>query len=314
METAEYIWFDGETIPWKEATVHVMTHGLHYGSSVFEGIRAYDTPKGPAIFRLRDHIERLFNSAKIHRLGLAHTLEELEDACRALLSINALKSAYIRPIAFRGVGDLSLAGSRGPIHVAIAAFPWGTYLGDEALAQGVDTCISSWTRAGSNSFPALAKAGGNYLASQLVGAEAARHGYAEGIALDANGFVSEGSGENIFAVRKGQLITPPLSSAILSGITRDTVIELAKARGIEVKEERMPREALYIADEVFFTGTAAEISPVRSVDQIPVGDGRRGPITETLQNDFFGLFRGTTIDAWGWLDYTDAPALAVAQA
>ncbi len=314
IKESKYIWFDGELVPWANATVHVLSHGLHYGSSIFEGIRAYATEgQGPVVFRLREHIERFLDSAKIHRMDVAFGRKEIEEACRAVVRQNRLDSAYIRPIIFRGMGDLSLTGSKGPIHVAIAAFEWGAYLGEEALARGVDTCVSSWTRAAPNTFPAMAKAGGNYLSSQLIGSEAARHGYAEGIALDHNGLVSEGSGENIFLVKKGRLVTPPLSSAILPGITRDTVITLAQWMGIEVKEERLPREALYIADELFFTGTAAEISPIRSVDGIQVGEGRRGPLTQRLQDAFFGLFSGRTRDEWGWLDPVSMPALAVAK-
>lgn len=302
---SKLIWFDGQIVPWEKATVHVMAHGLHYGSSVFEGIRAYATHRGPAIFRLRDHMERLLDSARIHRMPVGCGLETLEEACRSVIRANGLGAAYVRPIIFRGPGTLSLKGQGCPIQVAIAAFEWGAYLGDDGLARGVDVGVSSWSRAAPNTFPAMAKAGGNYLSSQLVAQEASRHGYAEGIALDHQGLVSEGSGENVFLVRRGRLHTPPLSSAILPGITRDTVITLARERGLEVIEERIPREALYLADEIFFTGTAAEITPVRSVDGLTVGDGRRGPITEDLQTTFFGLFDGRTEDQWGWLDFVE---------
>ena len=313
IKESKYIWFDGELVPWADAQIHVMTHALHYGSSVFEGIRAYPTGnQGTVVFRLQDHTERFFDSAKIHRLNFGFTPEQINEACRAVVRQNRLPSAYVRPIIFRGMGDLSLTGTQSPVHVAVAAFEWGAYLGEEALAQGVDTCVSSWTRAAPNTFPAMAKAGGNYLSSQLIGAEAARHGYAEGIALDHNGLVSEGSGENIFLVKRGKLITPPLCSAVLPGITRDTVMTLARSMGIETKEERLPREGLYVADEAFFTGTAAEVSPIRSVDGIQIGDGRRGPITQRLQDAFFGLFDGRTQDEWGWLDPVSVPALAVA--
>ncbi len=309
MKKTELIWFDGRLVPWESATVHVMAHGLHYGSSVFEGIRAYATPNGPAIFRLRDHIERLLDSARIHRMVPDFGLESLEEACRAVVEKNGLSSAYIRPVVFRGPGSLSLAAPGCPIQVAIAAFEWGAYLGEEALAAGVDVGVSSWARAAPNTFPALAKAGGNYLSSQLIAQEARRHGYAEGIALDHQGLISEGSGENVFLVRRGRLHTPPLSAAILPGITRDTVITLARDMGLEVAEERLPREALHVADEVFFSGTAAEITPVRSVDGLPVGEGKRGPITERIQTQFFGLFDGSTEDRWGWLSAvrTDPP-------
>lgn len=302
IEQSKLIWFDGELVPWEKARIHVMTHGLHYGSSVFEGIRAYATSTGPAVFRLRDHTRRLFDSAKIHRLEVPFDIDTLDEACRSVVRDNGLESAYIRPIVFRGVGDLSLTGSKGPVQVAVAAFEWGAYLGAEALSRGVDVCVSSWARAAPNTLPALAKAGGNYLSSQLIGGEAVRHGYAEGIALDHNGMVSEGSGENIFLVKNGRLITPPVCSAILPGLTRDTVIQLAGTMGIEVREEVFPREALYLADELFFTGTAAEVSPIRSVDGITVGHGRRGPITQRVQEAFFGLFDGTIMDRWGWLD------------
>ena len=313
IKQSKLIWFDGELIPWEKATVHVMTHAIHYGSSVFEGMRAYQTHAGTAIFRLRDHMKRFLCTAKNHRLEIPVTRDELDRACRDVVRRNNLASAYIRPIAFRGVGDLSLTGSKGPVHVAIAAFEWGAYLGEEALAQGVDTCISSWMRASPNTFPLMAKAGGNYLNAQLIGSEAVRHGYTEGISLDHNGLVSEGSGENIFLIKDGRLLTPPVWNSILPGLTRDTVIALARGKGVDVVEEPIPREALYLADELFFTGTAAEISPIRSVDGLPIGNGRRGPMTEMLQREFFGLFSGATADRHGWLDDVGAPALAVAE-
>jgi branched-chain amino acid aminotransferase len=296
------IWFDGELRPWEEATVHVMAHGLHYGSSVFEGIRAYATEAGPVIFRLRDHIQRLFDSARVHRMVPSYGADIIEAACRDVVSENGLGSAYIRPVVFRGLGGLGLAAADNPVQVAVAAFEWGAYLGEAALAGGVDAGVSSWTRVPPNTLPALAKAGGNYLSSQLIAEEARRHGYAEGIALDHEGLVAEGSGENVFVVREGRLHTPTRSASILPGLTRDTVITLARARGWEVIEERMPRELLYLADEIFFTGTAAEITPVRSIDGLQVGAGGRGPVTEALQAAFFGLFDGTTEDRWGWLD------------
>ncbi len=314
MKPSKLIWFDGHLVPWDQANVHVMTHALHYGSSVFEGMRAYATGRGAAIFRLRDHTKRLFGSARIHRLAIAHSIDEIDQACREVVRRNGLSSAYVRPIAFRGVGDLSLTGSKGPVHVAIAAFEWGAYLGEDALGTGVDACVSSWQRAAPNTFPTMAKAGGNYLSAQLIGSEAVRHGYTEGISLDQSGYVSEGSGENIFVIKDGRLITPPLWSSILPGLTRDSVIVLARELGLDVREEPIPREALYLADELFFTGTAAEISPIRSVDGLSVGEGRRGPITELLQKQFFGLFAGTTPDRHGWLDFIGGPALAVAEA
>jgi len=315
IKESKYIWFDGKLVPWADANVHILTHGLHYGSSVFEGIRSYATDGGnPVIFRLGDHIERFFDSAKIHRMEMCFDRSTIEEACRTVIRQNRLTSAYLRPITFRGMGDLSLTKTQAPIHVAIAAFEWGAYLGEDALVNGIDACVSSWTRSPPNTFPALAKAGGNYLSSQLIGTEAIRHGYAEGIALDHNGLISEGSGENIFVVKNGRLITPPRSSAILPGITRDTVLTLAQAHGLTLKEEPLPREALYLADEAFFTGTAAEISPIRSVDGIKIGAGTRGPITHRLQQAFFGLFSGITNDEWGWLDQISMPALAAADA
>lgn len=300
--SAKYIWMDGKMIPWASANVHVMAHGLHYGSSVFEGIRAYATEQGPVIFRLRDHIQRLFASARIHRIEMPWSMEAVEAACRGLVQANDLASAYIRPVVFRGMGSLSVKGHGCPIHMAIAAFKWGAYLGEEGLEKGVDVGVASWARAAPNTFPAMAKAGGNYLNSQLIAREAERHGYDEGIALDHQGQVSEGSGENLFLVQGGRLHTPPTGCAILPGLTRDTIIRLAKKEGIEVREERLPREALYIADELFFTGTAAEVTPIRSVDGLQIGEGRRGPITAALQSAFFGLFDGRTEDEWGWLD------------
>ncbi|MEO1230684.1 MAG: branched-chain amino acid transaminase [Myxococcota bacterium] len=302
IKEAKTIWFDGEYIPWGDANVHITAHALHYGSSVFEGIRAYETPDGPAIFRLSDHIDRLFDSAKIHRIAIPFTPEQVEEACRGIIVENGLASAYLRPLVFRGAESLGVTGADCPIQIAVIAFEWGAYLGEAGLTAGVDVGVSSWSRAAPNTFPAMAKAGGNYLSSQLVANEARRHGYAEGVALDHQGYVSEGSGENIFLVKKGKLFTPPVSAAILPGLTRDTVITLARERGYSVTEDRIPREALYVADEVFFTGTAAEITPVRSVDGIPIGAHRRGAITEQIQNDFFGLFDGRTADRWGWLD------------
>lgn len=310
---SKYIWFNGEIVPWERATVHVMTHALHYGSSVFEGIRAYETDRGPAVFRLRDHTKRLLGSAKIYRMNVPHTAEDFDTACRAIVEANELSAAYIRPIIFRGMSGLSLSPTQ-PVEAAIAAFPWGTYLGDGALENGVDVCVSSWNRPAPNTFPAYAKAGGNYLSGQLMALEAKQNGYAEAIALDSAHFVSEGSGENIFLVKDGTISTPPLWNAILPGLTRDTVITLASDLGYRVKEESIPREALYVADEIFLTGTAAEITPVRSVDGIAIGSGTRGTITALLQDAFFGLFDGRTTDRYGWLDFVHAsPVVGVAR-
>jgi branched-chain amino acid aminotransferase len=302
--TADYIWFNGEMVPWAEANVHVLTHAMHYGTSVFEGIRCYNTPNGPIVFRHKEHMDRLKNSAKIYRFPIPYSSEELMEICRETIRVNELESAYIRPLGY--VGNVGL-GVCPPVDtemdLIVAAFPWGSYLGEEALESGVDAMISSWNRAAPNTIPTAAKAGGNYLSSLLVGSEARRHGYAEGIALSVDGYLSEGAGENIFVVRNGILSTPPATCAILPGITRDSIMVLAKEMGYEVREENIAREALYLADEVFMTGTAAEIVPVRSVDQISVGEGKRGPITQQIQTAYFGLFNGTTEDKWGWLDY-----------
>ena len=313
----QFIWFNGKLVPWEKATVHVLAHALHYGSSVFEGVRAYETHKGVAIFRLHDHTRRLFDSAKIYRMSLPFTVGDIDAACRQVIAANGLaRGAYIRPVAFRGYGEIGVAPKiEPPTEVAVAAWEWGKYLGHESEEQGVDVWIASWQRVAPNTIPALAKAGGNYLSSQLIGAEARRLGFHEGIGLAPDGTISEGSGENLFLVKDGVLLTPALAHSVLGGITRDTVMRLARERGIEVRECSIPRELLYIADEAFFTGTAVEITPIRSVDRLTVGSGARGPITETLQKAFFGLFTGATADKWGWLDHVDlASAPAVAQA
>jgi branched-chain amino acid aminotransferase len=312
----QFIWFNGKLVPWENATVHVLSHALHYGSSVFEGERAYETPRGVAIFRLRDHTRRLFDSAKIYRIALPYSPEQINDACRQVITANDLKrGAYIRPVVFRGYGEIGVTPKNDPpTDVAIAAWEWGKYLGSDAEDAGVDACVSSWNRVAPNTLPALAKAGGNYLSSQLIGAEARRLGFAEGIGLSPDGTLSEGSGENLFLVKDGVLLTPALAHSVLGGLTRDSVIRLARERGIEVRELSIPRELLYLADEAFFTGTAVEITPIRSVDRLAVGDGKRGPVTETLQNAFFGLFSGKTPDRWGWLDYVDMSAPRAAAA
>lgn len=303
IRTTEWIWFNGKLIPWNDAKVHVMTHALHYGSSVFEGIRVYQTPAGPRVFRLAAHTRRMFDSARIHRIDMPWTPEVINAACREVVTRNNLGSAYIRPIAFRGYGEVGLAPPPGhPVDVAIAAWEWGAYLGKDALEQGVDVCISSWQRAAPNTIPTLAKAGGNYLSSTLISLEARERGFAEGIALSTNGTVSEGAGENLFLVRDGAIVTPATTDSVLQGITRDAVMTLARELGIPIREQGIPREMLYVADEIFLTGTAAEITPVRSVDRITVGSGTRGPVTTALQNAFFGLFNGRTTDKWGWLE------------
>ncbi len=301
-QTTKYIWFNGELVEWDKAQVHVMTHALHYGSSVFEGIRAYDTPNGPVIFRLKEHIQRLFDSAKIYWMDMPFTQEQLCEACRVTVRENGLKSGYLRPLAFVGNVGLGLHPPKDAhTDVMIGALPWGAYLGEEGLKQGVDVAVSSWNRLAPNTIPTGAKAGGNYLSSQLISREAKRNGYAEGIALDVHGYLSEGAGENLFLIKNGVIHTAPVTAALLPGITRDTLMTLARELGYTVKEEALPREALYLADEIFMTGTAAEVTPVRSVDKMQVGAGCRGPITEQLQKAFFGLFNGETADKWGWL-------------
>lgn len=300
---ADFIWFNGKMIPWGDAKVHVMSHALHYGTSVFEGIRCYESYKGSVIFRHREHMQRLTDSAKIYRFPLTYSIEQLMDATRQVIIDNKLTSAYIRPLVF--IGDVGMGVNIPPGYdadVMIAAFPWGAYLGADALEAGIDAMISSWHRVAANTIPTGAKAGGNYLSSLLVGSEARRHGYQEGIALDVHGYLSEGAGENLFEVKDGILFTPPFTSSALPGITRDAIIKLAKSLNIEVREQSLSRESLYLADEVFLTGTAAEITPVRSVDGITVGAGRCGPITKRIQQTFFGLFTGETADKWGWLD------------
>ncbi|HXC58550.1 MAG TPA: branched-chain amino acid transaminase [Steroidobacteraceae bacterium] len=312
----QFIWFNGKLVPWEKATVHVLSHALHYGSSVFEGVRAYATPKGVAIFRLADHTRRLFDSAKIYRINIPFTPEQINAAQCEVVAVNGLKNgAYLRPVAFRGYGEIGVAPKIDPpVEVAIAAWEWGKYLGAEAEAEGVDVCVSSWQRMAPNTLPAMAKAAGNYLSSQLISMEAKRLGFVEGIGLAADGTVSEGAGENLFVIREGIIYTPGFAHAGLSGITRDSVIRLARDRGYEVREAAIPREMLYVADELFFTGTAAEITPIRSVDRIAIGNGRRGPITEILQKAFFGLFNGTTPDKYGWLEPVEAAAKRVASA
>jgi branched-chain amino acid aminotransferase len=298
----EKIWHNGRFIRWEDATIHVLSHVVSYGSSVFEGIRCYATPSGPAVFRVREHVRRMLDSAKIYRMeNLGYSAEQLGEAMLELVRVNKMDSCYIRPIAMRGYGEMGVNPLKNPIDVYIACWAWGKYLGEEALAEGVDVCVSSWTRIAPNTLPALAKAGANYMNSQLMKMEAIANGYSEGIALDSAGYVSEGSGENIFVVRDGKIHTPPLGASVLPGITRDSVLLLARELDIPLVETIIPRELLYIADEVFFSGTAAEITPIRSIDRIPIGRGRRGPITEKLQKEFFGIVNGTKPDRHGWL-------------
>ncbi len=302
MQETEFIWHNGELKPWHSVKVHVLSHAIHYGSSVFEGIRSYDTPKGPMIFRLKEHIERLFYSAKVYQMRIPYSVDEIMAACRQTVRDNGLKSAYIRPVVLRGYGSIGVTTRPDdPIETAIAAIEWGAYLGDEALNDGVDVCVSSWNRLAPNTIPPAVKAGGNYLSSQLISQEAQRLGFHEGIGLSVNGMLSEGAGENLFLILDGVIYTPTAGASILFGITRNAVMTLARDLGYEVVERDMPREMLYMADEIFLTGTAAEITPVRSVDRIPVGSGTRGPITRALQEAFFGLFSGETEDRYNWL-------------
>ena len=302
IQEAKLIWRNGEMIPWADATTHILTHGLHYGTGVFEGMRAYDVKsRGVCVFRNREHIERLFYSARVYRISIDFSVEDIMRACRDVVRENDLDSAYIRPIAYLGYGEMGPASPLAKSELAIAAFPWGAYLGEEGLKNGIDVAVSSWRRLAPGTIPAGVKAAGNYLSSRLVSMEAKERGFAEGIGLSHDGTVSEGAGENLFLIHKGRIITPPAASAILSGITRDTVITLAAKAGFEVVEQALPREMLYAADEIFLTGTAAEITPVRSVDGLSVGNGER-PVTSKLQEMFFGLFNGETEDEWGWLD------------
>lgn len=301
LEKVDKIWMNGEFVDWDDARIHILSHVVHYGSSVFEGLRCYKNARGSAIFRLQDHTKRLFNSAKIYRMEVPYTPDEINAATIELISLNNLEECYIRPVIYRGYGSMGVNPAGCPVDVAIAVWNWGKYLGPEALENGVDVCVSSWNRMAPNTFPALAKTAANYMNSQLIKMEAIANGYVEGIALDTAGYISEGSGENVFLVHNGVLSTPPVASSVLSGITRDTVMRLAEEMGIKVLEERLPREALYIADEVFLSGSAAEITPIASVDRIPIGNGRRGPITKRLQERYFAIIGGEAPDNYGWL-------------
>jgi branched-chain amino acid aminotransferase len=303
IKKADKIWHNGKFIDWNDARIHVLSHVVHYGSSIFEGERAYETKRGAAIFRLEDHSKRFFFSCRVYRMDLPFSVDELSQAVIETVKINKLKSCYIRPVAFRGYETLGVNPLPCPLEVYIAVWEWGAYLGEEALREGVDVKISTWNRMAPNTLPAMSKAGANYMNSQLIKMEALMDGYSEGIALDSSGYVSEGSAENLFLVKRGKLFTPPIYSSVLEGITRDTVITLARDLGYEVIEERLPREMLYNADELFFCGTAAEITPVRSVDRIKIGAGKRGPITAELQEEFFGIVRGEKEDKYNWLTY-----------
>jgi branched-chain amino acid aminotransferase len=302
-EIAKQVWHNGKFVAWNDANIHVMSHVIHYGSAVFEGIRCYATPQGPAVFRLREHIERLHDSAYIYRMPLGFTVDELIQACVETVKVNEFKECYLRPVVFRGYGSFGVNPLPNPVETYIASWTWGKYLGQEAIEEGVDVCVSSWARMHPNSLPPTAKAAANYMNSQLIKMEAITNGYVEGIALDSTGNVSEGSGENIFVVKRGVIYTPPPSSAGLAGITRDSAIKLAHKLGFELVERIIARAELYTADEIFFTGTAAEITPVRSVDRVKVGPGRRGPLTAALQAEFFAITSGEKEAPGDWLTF-----------
>ena len=306
----DFVWHDGEFIKWNDARVHVMSHVLHYGSSIFEGIRCYATNNGPAVFRLKEHMQRFLNSAKIYRMEHSWTLDQLCSASVELVAKSGLNQCYIRPILFRSLDEehpaFGVNPFPNPLACYIGAWDWGKYLGDEAIEKGVDVCVSTWNRLTPNSMPAMAKSGANYMNSQLIKMEALLNGFAEGIALDDRGYVSEGSGENIFVVSNGVVLTPPLSSSILAGITRDSVLKICHELGITVKERSIQRAALYVSDELFFSGTAAEITPIRSVDRIAVGNGERGETTKKIQEAFFQITKGERKAPGDWLTYVNA--------
>ncbi|MGB9742761.1 MAG: branched-chain amino acid transaminase [candidate division WOR-3 bacterium] len=300
---SRFIWMNGNYVRWEDAKIHICSHVIHYGTGVFEGVRCYNTPKGPAIFRLADHTNRLFNSAKIYRMEIPFTREQINQATVELIKKNELDECYIRPIVYRGYKELGVNPFGCPVEVALITWKWGKYLGPEALEQGVDVMVSSWNRMAPNTFPAMSKTCANYMNSQLIKMEAITYGFVEGIALDVYGFVSEGSGENLFVVRNGIIYTPPLHATILPGITRDTIITLARELGYEVRETMMLREMLYLADEIFFTGSAAEVTPIRSVDRITIGNGKCGPITRKLQQEFFAIIELKREDRYNWLTF-----------
>src|SRR5450759_862711 len=308
------IWMNGSLVDWADAKIHIASHVIHYGSAVFEGARCYDTPRGSACFRLDAHLSRLFDSAKIYRMDPKVTYDEMHRAVMETIKANDFKACYIRPLVYRGYHTLGVNPFPCPVDTAVLTWAWGAYLGEDALTSGVDVRVSSWSRAAPNTFPTLAKTAANYANSSLIKMEAIAEGYSEGIALDTFGYLSEGSGQNLFVVRNNTLYTPPVTASILPGITRDSVITLARGLGFTVREEMLPRELLYIADEAFFAGTAVEITPIRTVDKMPVGNGRRGPITEAVQQAFFGLINGDAPDAYGWLEfvYDGEPRTAVA--
>ena len=303
MPEAEFIWFNGKLVPWQDARIHVLSHVVHYGSSFFEGLRCYETKQGPAVFRLDEHVDRLYDSCKIYRVEIPYSKDEVREAILETIRSNKLGSCYVRPVVYRGYGLLSVDPLGCPVEVAVGAWNWGTFLGDDAHENGVDVCVSSWSRPAPNTHPALSKAGGNYLNSQLIRMEAIENGYSEGIALNTNGLISEGSGENIFVVQDDRIITNSLAASVLGGITRNAVMTLAQDAGFKVVEQDIPREMLYIADEVFFVGSAVEVTPVRSIDRITIGGGSRGPVTKEIQERFFGITAGESEDVHGWLTF-----------
>jgi branched-chain amino acid aminotransferase len=311
LTATDWIWRNGEFIAWQDANVHVLAHSMQFGSSVFEGIRCYSTPSGPAVFRLEDHLQRLLNSCKIYRMDVPYGIDELVAATCELVEKNALDACYIRPMVIRGFGAAGMVPFASPVEVYLPCWPWGAYLGEGALEKGVDACVSSWHRMAPNTTPSLAKVAGNYLGGQLIKMEALANGYDEAIALGPEGLISEGSGQNVFVVSKGVLYTTPSNGTLLPGITRESVIRIARDAGLEVREQMMPREMLYVADEVFLTGTATEVTPVRSVDKIKVGAGRAGEITLRLQRLFLDLVHGKGEDSRGWLTHVRAERASV---
>src|SRR5215475_520190 len=310
VQKTEKIWHNGKFINWDDARIHVLSHVVSYGSAVFEGIRCYETKQGPAIFRLREHMQRLINSAKIYRMELPFSVDDFSNVACEVVRLNSLNSCYVKPIVLRGYGEVGVNPLNSPIDCYMACWTWGAYLGPEALTKGVDIGVSSWTRIAPNTLPAMSKAAANYMNSQLIRMEAALNGFAEGIALDSDGHVSEGSGMNLFIVVDGALVTPPLSASILPGITRDSIVKLAGDLNIPVKESVIPREMLYLADEVFFVGTAVEVTPIRSIDKIVIGKGVAGPLTRKIQEEFFAVTSGRKPDAHNWLTAVNAPVAA----
>jgi branched-chain amino acid aminotransferase len=310
IQKTDKIWHNGKWINWDDAMLHVLSHVVSYGSAVFEGIRCYETKQGPAIFRLREHMQRLINSGKIYRMELPFTVDDFSSAACELVRLNSMKSCYVKPMVMRGYGEVGVNPLNSPIEIYMACWAWGAYLGPEALTKGVEIGVSSWTRIAPNTLPAMSKAAANYMNSQLIRMEAQFNGYAEGIALDSGGHVSEGSGMNVFLVHDGALYTPPLATSILPGITRDTIVKIAEDLNIPVKEQVIPREMLYIVDELFFVGTAVEVTPIRSVDHIQIGKGVAGPVTRRIQEEFFGITSGTKADRHNWLTPVNAPVAA----